>query len=186
LAADVAVEPVRSRRLSRASLAQLAVVLGGVTVVVSLSLYWVDYTGPDLGVGESGARLSAIDVPVRFLFDSQKLVSISFEHPSILVGLIPAVVLGVLGAIFPIRTLVFVGAAVALVVPALFAYQLHLAVDADNKRLVRGVHLSLTDLLGPGAYACAIGAVVMIAGGWFLRSSEPLQSTGRDRLADDE
>jgi hypothetical protein len=158
------------------------VVLGSVTVAVSLSLYWVDFVASDPGA--PGSHLGAIEIPLKFLVDSQKLVF--FEHPSILVVLIPAVVLGMLGAVLLIRTLVFVAAGVALVVPSLFAYQIQQLIDSANRRQVRGVHVSLTDLLGAGAYACAIGAVVMIGGGWSLRSSEPLERPGRDRLADDE
>jgi hypothetical protein len=180
---DVAAEPARSRWTSRGTLAQLAAVLGAVTVAVSLSLHWFDFVAAD--PGSTGSHFGPIDIPLKFLVDSQRLVF--FEHPSILVVLIPAVVLGVLGALLLIRTLVFVAAGVALVVPGLFAYQIQQLIDSVDRRHVRGApSVSLTDLLGVGAYVCAIAAVVMIVGGWWLRSSESLESAGRDRLADDQ
>ena len=168
---DVADDPVvpqpvaTRRRPSVDTLAQLAVVLGGVAVGVSLALHWVDFESGSAGLG--GAHLSAIDVPLKFLVDSKKLVLA--DGPSVLLVLIPAVVVGMVGAVLHIKTLVFVAAGVALVVPAMFVYQLRLAIDASNHSLVAGLRYSLSDYLGVGVFACAGGAIAMIAGCWFLR-----------------
>ena len=143
---------------------QVIVGLGAVIVVVSMFLNWIDFTVSAAG-RTAHETVTASGVQVQFLFDWTN----TSNDPSILVVLIPAVLLGVLGAILHNKVLAIIGAIVSLFVAAMFTFQLDQTLDRVNE-LARGVvHVDLGDLLGIAPFVCGGGAIVMLVGGLLLR-----------------
>ena len=136
-------------------------VLGAAGVVISIFTAW-----------RSG-NVKPVDIPAAFLWDQH-----ASGNPSMLIWLIPIAVVIVIGIVVPgagmLRSL---GGLAALVVCALFAWELHHVADT--------FHQSLGDVLDTGFYFCAIGGVLALISGAFP-SGWAGRSVDRAEYADDE
>jgi hypothetical protein len=122
--------------------------LGAAGVIISMFFPW-----------RTGSIYSS-DIPIAFLWDD----TTASHHPSLLILLIPLAIVLVVGTVVPIGSGVrLFGAVGTLIVVGLFAYQLHRVLDAFPGA-------KLGDALDTGFYFAAIGGVIALVSGWFLRS----------------
>ncbi len=118
--------------------------LGVAGVVLGMLMSW-----RDPGVHATG-------IPVSYLWDR----TTRSTDPSLLIVLIPIAVVLALGVIAPLGAwLRFAAGLAMLAVTGLFAYQLYVGIGAANGGP------GLTDVLGPGFYAAASGAVLAFVSG---------------------
>ena len=169
---DVPVErPVQERTVQRVSWVPTVIgpgmvlgALGTIGIVVSMFLPW-----------RTGSVYPS-DIPVAFLWDR----TTTSHEPSLLIVLIPLAVLLAIGAVLPMGAGVrlFAGV-VTLLVVALFAFQLHRALDATGGG-------NLGDVLETGFYVAAIGGLFGLVSGFFWSGWTGLRTVDRGRYADNE
>jgi len=137
-------------------LAEALVVLGAVTIAVSIVLHWIDLSH-NFGGTQITRRVTASGIPVQVLWD----YTTKSTSPSLLVVLVPVAVLCLLGFILPrSQWLAAIGGTVALIVGLLFIFQAHQELRAEH---VPGI--GLTDFIGIASYVCIVGGALAVLGG---------------------
>jgi len=133
------------------------VALGLVGLVVSIFLQWLDFSHSISGT-QVTERYTASGVPIQVLVN----YGTSRRDPSFLVLLIPLVVLGLVALlVVRVRWLAIVGGIVAVLVAAMYSYQLEAVVHTSA-----ALHgFGLWDFLGIGPIVCAVAGVLLIVGG---------------------
>jgi zinc-ribbon domain len=122
---------------------QIFGVVGGIVLLVSIFLRWLDFSR-----FPGGLTLSASDTSLDFLVDYNVGM---FQDPSLLALLIPAVVLSFAGVAFHrVRWLTVAGGAIGIVVAVLFAFQMNQSGISDSR--------------GIGPIVAFIGGALAVAG----------------------
>jgi hypothetical protein len=135
-------------------------VLGAAGVFVSIFTSW-----------RSG-NVKPVDIPASFLWDQH-----ATGRPSMLIWLIPIAAVIAIGIVVPgAGALRALGGIAALVVCALFAWELHHVTDRFGQ--------SLGDVLDTGFYLCGIGGLLALISGAFP-SGFLGRSVDRTEYADD-
>ncbi|HEY6319111.1 MAG TPA: hypothetical protein VI462_14645, partial [Acidimicrobiia bacterium] len=133
------------------------IALGLVGLVVSIFLHWLDFSHSISGT-QVTERYTASGVPIQVLVN----YTTARRDPSFLVLLIPLVVLGLVALlVVRVRWLAIVGGIVAVLVAAMYSYQLEEVVHTSS-----ALHgFGLWDFLGIGPIICAVAGVLLIVGG---------------------
>ncbi len=155
-ATDAPTEP-----LNLAPVARAFVLVGLVLVVISGFLEWAGRNFAPAGQSQS---FGGLDVPAKFLIDSEA----NLDGGGLPVGVVVIVVgvVGLVGALAPIGlrdVLVWASAAVGVVIPLLYLYQLNEYMDRVNEAFPPG-GFGARNTVGFGAALCGFGAVLTLAG----------------------
>jgi len=130
--------------------------LGLVGLVVSIFLQWLDFSHSISGT-QVTERYTASGVPIQVLVN----YTTARRDPSFLVLLIPLVVLGLV-ALFVVRVrwLAILSGIVAVLIAAMYSYQLEEVVHASP-----ALHgFGLWDFLGIGPIICFVAGILLIVG----------------------
>jgi hypothetical protein len=126
----------------------------GLLVAISGFLEWAGRNFPE--------SRSGFEIPAKFIIDSE----VNLEGAGLSIG-VPVVILGLLalvGALVPrVKLLLWVGAAAAVVIALLFAFQLNDFTDRVNK-LPGGGGFGLRNTVGVGAVLAGLGGLAALAG----------------------
>jgi len=147
--------------LNLAPVARAVVVVGLVLVVVSGFLEWAGRNFAPAGESQS---FGGLDVPAKFLVDSEA----NLDGGGLPLGLLVIVVgvVGLVGAFAPIRRrdlLVWASGAVSVVIALLYLYQLNDFMDRVNEAFPPG-GFGARNTVGFGAALCGFGGALTMAG----------------------
>jgi Protein of unknown function (DUF2510) len=130
--------------------------LGVIGLVVSIFLHWLDFSQSISGT-QVTQRFTASGVPVQELVN----YTTTRKDPTFLVLLIPIAALCVLALlVVRVRWLAILGGAVAVLIAAIYSYQLEAAVHASPQ--LHG--FGLWDFMGIGPIVCFVAGVLAIVG----------------------
>lgn len=126
-------------------------VIGAVLVVVSIFLSWAD-----VSVGQFSFTANGREIPLEFLWDKNT----TSEDPSLIIALIPAAVLILVGMLHKVRWLALIGGILAIVVAALYAYQVNSGIDQLPPEIK-----SIFDFIGIAPWFAFVGGIFGVVGG---------------------
>lgn len=157
--------------LNLAPVARAVVVVGLVLVVISGFLEWAGRNFAPAGQSQS---FGGLDVPAKFLVDSEANLDGGGLPLGVLVILVG--VIGLVGALAPVPRrdlLVWASGAVGVVIALLYLYQLNDYMDRVNEAFPPG-GFGARNTVGFGAALCGFGGVLTLAGaalGAYVRRS---------------
>lgn len=156
-----------SEPLNLAPIAAILVIAGPVLVALSSFLEWAGRNFKPAGEAQT---FGGFEVPAKFLIDSESNLDGSGLPLGIVVLVVAAVALvGVLAPVPRARLWIWVGGALAVLIPGAYLVQLNDFMERVNKAFPPG-GFGARNTVGFGALLCGFGGAVTLAGaalGWF-------------------
>ncbi|MGQ0804952.1 MAG: hypothetical protein ACT4PI_13960 [Actinomycetota bacterium] len=153
--------------LNLAPIAAILVIAGPVLVALSSFLEWAGRNFKPAGEAQT---FGGFEVPAKFLIDSEANLDGSGLPLGIVVLVVAAVALvGVLAPVPRARLWIWVGGALAVLIPVAYMVQLNDFMERVNMAFPPG-GFGARNTVGFGAVLCGVGGAVTLAGaalGWF-------------------